>query len=1043
MAGADGTELAAARASLRARTRADEARAAAALLAAYPLDGPARRRVEARAAGFVNGARAARRRFGGVDDFLLEYGLDTGEGVALMCLAEALLRVPDAGTADRLIADKLAGVDWERHLGHSDSLFVNASTWALLLTGEVVAAEAAVPERPASLLSRLVARLGEPVVRAAVIQAMRVLGGQFVMGRSIAEGLERAAAEAHETGARHSFDMLGEAARTQADADRYLGAYERAIAAIARAEGAGDPVAGPGLSVKLSALDPRFEWVQRGRAVPAVAGHLAGLARACKAAGIGLTVDAEEAERLEPMLDVVAAVAADRALAGWDGFGLAVQAYQKRAPDVIGWLAALSRATGRRLTVRLVKGAYWDSEIKRAQERGLDGYPVFTRKAATDVSWLVCAGQLLADPRAFYPQFATHNAHSVAAVLELAGARRDWEFQRLHGMGEPLYHQLAGDEAPAVRVYAPVGSHEDLLPYLVRRLLENGANASFVHRLRDDSLPVASVVADPAARLAATGPSPHPKIVLPRDLYGTERVNSAGLDLADPVQADALLAAMDAAVTGDWRAAPLIDGAARDGEAKAMLDPSDRRRRVGAVVPAGARDVTDAVGAAAAAFDAWEATPARERAAILDRAAAAVEAAHARLAAMIVREGGRTVADALSEVRETVDFCRYYAARARADFAAPLPLPGPTGEANTLALRGRGVFACIAPWNFPLSIFTGQVVAALAAGNTVVAKPAGQTPLVAAAVVGLLHEAGVPGGALALLPGGVGAALVADSRIAGVAVTGSTATARAIDRTLAAKDGPIAPLIAETGGLNAMLVDATALPEQVVDDTIASAFRSAGQRCSALRVLWLQEEIADRIEAMLAGAMAALVVGDPMDLATDVGPLIDAAARDALAAHEATLAGKGRLIGRAPLDPALAARGAFFAPSAWVLRPEDLPDREVFGPILHIARWPAGALDATIDRINAPGYGLTLGVHSRIDAVHRRVAARARAGNIYVNRSIIGAVVGTQPFGGEGLSGTGPKAGGPRYLHRFAVERTLAVNTAAAGGNAALVALEE
>jgi RHH-type proline utilization regulon transcriptional repressor/proline dehydrogenase/delta 1-pyrroline-5-carboxylate dehydrogenase len=962
-----------------------------------------------------------------------------------MCLAEALLRIPDAETADALIKDKLGSGEWEKHLGTSESLFVNASTWALMLTGRIMRFGTDETRDLAGVLRRLVAKSGEPVIRQAVIQAMRILGRQFVMGRTIEEALERARA-LEKRGYRYSYDMLGEAARTMRDADRYDRAYHGAIAAIGAAAGKRGPIESPGISVKLSALHPRYEFAQRERVMAELVPRLKALALAAKQVDIGFTVDAEEAERLDLSLDVIEALSGDPDLAGWNGFGLAIQAYQKRCIHLIDWLADMARRHRRRLMVRLVKGAYWDSEIKWSQERGLRGYPVFTRKLSTDVSYLACARKLLADPSAFYPQFATHNAHSLAAVLEMAGNRRDFEFQRLHGMGEALYDQIVGPDklGLAARIYAPVGGHEDLLAYLVRRLLENGANTSFVNRIVDEKAPIEELIADPVARVRRLPVKPHPRIPLPADLYGGGRRNSRGIDLTDLDELVPLSDAMAAAIDG-WAAAPTIGGVARGGTARPVINPADQRQAVGEVIEVGRQEVGDALTRAVREALAWAATPAGERAACLERAADLMEQNRPLLMAMCVREAGKTIPDALAEVREAVDFCRYYAQRAREDFAAPLALPGPTGERNQIALHGRGVFACISPWNFPLAIFTGQVTAALAAGNAVIAKPAEQTPLIAAAAVRLLHQAGVPADALHLLPGdgpGVGAPLVADPRVAGVAFTGSTETARAINQVLAARPGPIVPLVAETGGQNVMIVDSSALPEQVVRDVLISSFQSAGQRCSALRVLFVQEDIAERLEEMLVGAMAELRVGDPALLSTDVGPVIDAAAKETLEAHARRMAQEGQLLHCVPLGPDTE-HGSFVAPRAFRIDRLDRLEREVFGPILHVIRFAGDRLDQVLDAVNATGYGLTLGIHSRIDSTVQHIHARLRVGNAYVNRNMIGAVVGVQPFGGEGLSGTGPKAGGPRYLHRFATERTLTIDTTAAGGNASLLSLQE
>lgn len=1021
---------------VRAALLADETACDLALIEAARLAPDARARVEATASRLVAGVREHRSRLGDLDAFLGEYRLSTQEGVVLMCLAEALLRIPDPDTADRLIRDKIGSADWAAHLGRSGSAFVNASTWALMLTGRLMRLD-----EPEGTLGRLAARAGEPLVREALVRAMRIMGRQYVMGRTIDEALERAR-EAERRGFRHSFDMLGEAARTADDARRYFDAYAAAIAAIGKAAGGRGPVEGPGLSVKLSALHPRFEYAQRGRVLRELAPRLLELARLARDAGIGLTVDAEEAERLDLSLDVIRVIVSEPSLAGWEGFGLAVQAYQKRARPLLDWLEELARASRRRLTVRLVKGAYWDTEVKRAQERGLAGYPVFTRKAATDVSYLACARRLLEAPAAFHPQFATHNAHTVAAVLEMAGGRTDWEYQRLHGMGEALYAQVVakdGLDRPC-RTYAPVGSHEDLLPYLVRRLLENGANTSFVNRIADDKVPLAAIVTDPVAALEALPDKPNPRIPPPAELFPGRR-NSRGWDLSDPLAVAELDRALERAGRGEYAAHPVIAGSEIVADAPVdLLDPSDWRRVVGQVSTALPEDVAHAVNHAVDAARSWDSLGGAARAAILERAADLYEAAAPELMWLAVREAGKTIPDAVAELREAVDFLRYYAVQARLRFTG-MPLPGVTGESNRLSLHGRGVFACISPWNFPLAIFTGQVAAALAAGNAVVAKPAEQTPLIAARAVRLLHEAGVPAEALHLLPGDgrVGAWLTADPRVAGVAFTGSTETARAINRALAAREGPIAPLVAETGGLNAMIVDSSALPEQVVADVVESAFRGTGQRCSALRILFLQDDVHARITDMLAGAAMELSIGDPMLLSTDIGPVIDRPALEALEAHSARMAREGRLLFQAP-PPEAAAHGTFFAPRAFVLDRPELLTAEVFGPILHVVPYAADRLDAVLDAVAATGYGLTLGVHSRIDAIAERIRARLPVGNVYVNRSMIGAVVESQPFGGEGLSGTGPKAGGPHYLYRFATERVVSVNTAAAGGNPSLLA---
>ncbi|MCU0976029.1 MAG: bifunctional proline dehydrogenase/L-glutamate gamma-semialdehyde dehydrogenase PutA [Steroidobacteraceae bacterium] len=1025
---------------------ADETAVVQQLLPLARLDDAGRAAVEREAVTLVQAVRAARRGAAGIEAFLQQYDLGSREGVILMCIAEALLRIPDADTADRLIADKISGGRWEDHLGAADSLFVNASTWGLMLTGRLVRPESADLADPGSFIRRLAGRLGEPVVRAAFRQAMKIMGHQFVMGRTIGEALKRASTGS-ERRYRHTFDMLGESALTLRDADRYFEAYCAAIQAVAGITRPGEaPEAAPSISVKLSALHPRYEYAQRAAVLGRLGPQLESLATQAMQAGVALTIDAEEADRLELQLELLDRLLAAPALAGYGGLGLAVQAYQKRAPDVLRWLAHRADETGMQVNVRLVKGAYWDAEIKRGQERGHPGYPVFTRKPNTDVCYLACARLLLTGTRRLYPQFASHNAHTVAWVSHVARENgRAFEFQRLHGMGEELYDGLKDEQGEPLpcRVYAPVGSHEDLLPYLVRRLLENGANTSFVNRIVDESVPAAAVVRDPVLEVESFEAIPHPRIPLPAALFGAERKNSAGLNLADPAEQAKLAAACAAAAAKPWRAAPVVGGRERAGTARRLVNPARIEELVGEVLEADGSLVGEALSLARAAQPAWDRRPAAQRAAILEKAAEAFEANTGLLVALCVREAGKTVPDSIAELREAVDFLRYYAARAREEFAKPLPLPGPTGESNALELHGRGVFGCISPWNFPLAIFTGQVAAALVAGNAVLAKPAEQTPLVAAVAVRLLHAAGVPGDVLHFLPGDgatVGARMTSDPRLDGVAFTGSTETARLIARALAARDAPLATLIAETGGQNAMIVDSSALLEQVVHDAITSAFNAAGQRCSALRVLFLQEDIADRALGLLAGAMDLLNLGDPALLSTDVGPVIDPEARAVLEAHAARIVQGARWHHRVALGPGHAG-GHFVAPLAVEIPGIGSLTREVFGPILHVVRYRADDIDAVIDSINGTGYGLTLGVHSRIEGFVRRVAQRAAVGNVYVNRNMIGAVVGVQPFGGCGLSGTGPKAGGPRYLHRFATERTVTNNTVAMGGNAALLSL--
>ncbi|MEJ8567514.1 bifunctional proline dehydrogenase/L-glutamate gamma-semialdehyde dehydrogenase PutA [Elongatibacter sediminis] len=1025
----------------------DEERVVMRLLEAARLDAGSARRVAQTAEALVQQVRDRVDDQGVMEAFMVEYDLSSEEGVVLMCLAEALLRIPDDDTAEKLIADKLSDADWESHIGRSSSILVNASTWGLMLTGRLVS----LPERATSnfrsTIARLVNRSGEPVVRTAIRQAMRILGHQYVMGRTIEEAMERSQ-QKNNRRYRYSFDMLGEAALTARDAERYMAAYRDAIAAVGDRHDCEDIHAAPSISVKLSALHPRFEFAQRERVLPDLVPRVLELARLARANRMALTIDTEEADRLLLTLDVFGRVLAEPALDGWNGLGLALQSYQKRATAVIDWLADRARRSKRRIPVRLVKGAYWDTEIKLAQVEGYSGYPVFTRKPNTDVSYIACAKALLADRQAFYPQFATHNAHTIAVVNELAGDRLDFEFQRLHGMGADLYGVVLASEGfhDACRVYAPVGSHEDLLPYLVRRLLENGANTSFVNRIVDASLPAAEVVSDPVSKVTGTRPVAHPGIPLPQDIYGEARPNARGVNLANEIEVDELAERMQKFARSRWDVTPLLAGDMIS-EATATVDncnpalPSDV---VGTVRDATADEVVAAIGVACDFAPHWDRTPVEERAAALVRAADAMEDNLPEFMALCAREAGKTVRDSISEVREAVDFLRYYAMRARKDFGEPQVLPGPTGEHNQLSLHGRGVFACISPWNFPLAIFTGQVSAALAAGNAVLAKPAEQTPAIAAAAVRLLHAAGVPREALQLLPGdgaSVGGILTTDPRIDGVAFTGSTETARLINRSLANRDAPLAALIAETGGQNAMIVDSSALPEQVVKDVISSAFLSAGQRCSALRVLYLQVDVADRILEVLEGSVTELVVGDPRRMSTDVGPVIDTDALDMLQAHARRMEKEARLIARARVPDSLC--GHFFAPCAFEIDGIGQLEREVFGPILHVVRYRSRDLDRVIDDINAANYGLTLGVHSRIDRTQMHVASRIRAGNRYVNRNMTGAVVGVQPFGGERLSGTGPKAGGPHYMHRFATERTLTVNTAAVGGNASLLALDD
>jgi RHH-type proline utilization regulon transcriptional repressor/proline dehydrogenase/delta 1-pyrroline-5-carboxylate dehydrogenase len=994
----------------------------------------AERRIDALATRLIQAIRSHSGGLGGIEDFLHAYSLSTQEGLALMVMAEALLRVPDADTTDQLIEDKLAGRDWAHPDQKGDTLLVAASAWTLGISARLITPG----ETPENLIESLARRLGQPALRLATRQAMRLLGSHFVHGQTISEALERASSDPEH---RFSFDMLGEGARTAKDAERYFHSYAHAIEAIGKSSNATSLYERPGISVKLSALHPRFEAVSEDRVIRELGPRLLELARKAKAYELPFTVDAEEADRLELSLQMIGNVLRDSSLVGWDGFGLAVQAYQKRAGAVITWLTDAAEALSRRLMIRLVKGAYWDTEVKRAQERGLSDYPVFTRKPMTDLCYMDCVSLLLKARPRLYPQFATHNALTVASVIEQAGGVSDYEFQRLHGMGVELYDALRADYPDVeCRVYAPVGGHRDLLAYLVRRLLENGANTSFVSVSADPSIPIETILMRPRAWIASVAHARHPKIPLPRDLYAPERKNSPGVEFGDRAALHGLLA--EIAEARPVRAAhSIISGKERRGQTRAVLSPSNGEP-IGEVSEANESIAHDAMTAAQAGFAHWSATPVEDRARILDHAADLLDQRRGAFIALLQNEGGKTLDDCVAEWREAIDYCRYYAAQARRTLV-PRMMPGPTGESNELRYRGRGVFVCIAPWNFPLAIFLGQVTAALAAGNTVVAKPAEQTPLVAYQAVRLLHDAGVPTTALHLVlgDGKIGAVLTGDARVAGVAFTGSTDVGRIINRVLAAKEGPIVPFIAETGGINAMIVDATALPEQVTDDAVGSVFRSAGQRCSALRLLCVQEHVADHIFDMVAGAAATLTLGDPRDPATHVGPVIDAESKQRLdgwiAKHET------RIRYRWDKDHAMPARGLFVPPTIIELsRASDLQE-EVFGPILHVVRFHAHELHRLLDEIDGNGTGLTLGIHSRIDARVNEIANRLANGNVYVNRNMIGAVVGTQPFGGTRLSGTGPKAGGPNYLRRFATEQVIAINTAASGGNASLLAVEE
>ncbi len=954
-----------------------------------------------------------------IQAFLQKYTLSSEEGVALMCLAEALLRIPDKATADQLISDRLSAANWDKHTDQgSDSLFANAASWSLAFTGKLLSPTT--NSTPTSsfknTLKQLLARTSAPLVRPMVMQGMKMLGQQFVIGESIEDALSHASS-AKPHGYRYSYDMLGEAAKTQHDAQRYFETYLHAIETIGKKTENQDPITGPGISIKLSALHPRYEFSQYERVMTELLPRLIQLAEAAAEKNMGFTIDAEEANRLTLSLALFEKLVEHPALSGWQGLGLAVQAYQKRAPMVIDWLTTLAKQHQRRIMVRLIKGAYWDTEIRQSQLEGLAGYPVFTRKHTTDLCWIACAKKLLAHPDCFYPQFGTHNAYSVAVILALTKniTPSDFEFQCLYGMGETLYNNLVTDHA--CRIYAPVGTHQDLLSYLVRRLLENGANSSFIHLMTDESCPIEKIIEDPVAKTTQLSFIPHPHIPLPRLIYGPERLNALGMDLTDKILLENLKTTMDAFAT----------------DSAALFHTT----------PATTESLEIMLQTACDAKKTWGNTPLTERATLLKKAADLFEKNTPQLMTLLCLEGKKQLADCLSEVRETIDFCRYYALQAEKTLAKQI-LTGPTGELNELSLHPRGVIACISPWNFPLAIFTGQITAALVCGNTVIAKPAEQTPRIAAFAIQLLHEAGIPKDALQLARGSgaiIGARLAEDTRVDGIMFTGSTETARRINQTLATRDGPIVPFIAETGGQNAMIVDSSALPEQVVTDVIQSAFNSAGQRCSALRVLFLQEDVAPRILDMLAGAMQELQLGDPSLLATDIGPVIDHAALTSLENHRESMLKNAKLICEVPAKNL--PEGNFFRPCVFELDSLSLLKGEVFGPILHVIRYAAKELDNVLDSIRQTGYGLTLGIHSRIQSKIRDIAERMPVGNIYVNRNMIGATVGVQPFGGEGLSGTGPKAGGPHYLTRLCVERTLSINMTAAGGNTTLVSLKE
>lgn len=981
-----------------------------------------------------------------IDSLLQEYRLDTQEGILLMCLAEALMRIPDKHTADALIHDKMSVADWQKHVGRSESTLVNASTWGLMLTGRVVKMDKRLDGSPSSIWKRLVKRSGEPVIRSAMYQAMAIMGRQFVLGRDIREAL-RNARDYRDNGYTYSFDMLGEAAMTRDDAARYLRDYRDAIKAVGADTYPRGNSPAPSISIKLSALHPRYEVAQEARVVDELANTLIDLLGTARANSVSITIDAEEMDRLELSLRLFEKVFSSDVVRGWGGLGMVIQAYSKRALPVLCWLNRLAREQGDEIPIRLVKGAYWDTEIKRCQQLGLDAYPVFTRKEATDTSYLACLRYLLSEYTrgALYPQLASHNAHTVASVLAIARNRgRPLEFQRLHGMGDALYKTILGELDYPVRIYAPVGAHKDLLPYLVRRLLENGANSSFVHRLVDAETRVDDLVQDPVQQLQKYAALPNDRIPLPPRIFGAERVNSRGLNLHAGAHLIPLLERLGRWREAQWEGGPIINGERRSaGKRQCIQAPYDQSQAVGGVVWSNAAQIAEAVDVASDGFQRWNDAPVDERAGCLERFANLLETHLDELMALCAREAGKTLQDGIDEVREAVDFCRYYAVQGRHRFARATPLPGPTGERNELYLEGRGVFLCISPWNFPLAIFTGQIMAALVSGNAVIAKPAEQTSLIAFRAVELMLEAGFPADVVQFLPGDgatIGDRLASDPRIAGVAFTGSTRVAKLLNRSLAQREGAIVPLIAETGGQNAMIVDSSALPEQVVQDVIHSAFASAGQRCSALRVLYLQKDVAQRMETLLAGAMAELSIGDPGLHSTDMGPVIDERAQSGLQAHLAELEKNARFIASVKL-PTACQSGFYIPPSAYGIDSIRQLDKEHFGPILHVVRYAAENLDHVIDDINQAGYGLTLGIHSRSESTASYIEKRVKVGNTYINRNQIGAVVGVQPFGGRGLSGTGPKAGGPNYLVRFATERMRTTNTTAVGGNASLLSL--
>ncbi|MBS0358623.1 MAG: bifunctional proline dehydrogenase/L-glutamate gamma-semialdehyde dehydrogenase PutA [Proteobacteria bacterium] len=1024
--------------------RKDETKAVADLLQQVNLTPDMQKRIASRARQLIEAIRQQNLTQGQAEALFVEYPLNSSAGIALMSLAEALLRIPDHETADHLIQDKLTGINWNEHTGQSEGFFSKLNQFALAFTGKILKND----KEAKSFKGRLkkwVSKGSEPIIRTAVNQQIKSLSHHFVLAETT-EAAMKEAKKYEEKGYLFSYDMLGESAFTQEDAERYFESYQAAILKISeKAKGLALHQM-PAISIKLSALHPRYEFAQKERVLEELTLKLFSLIQSAKQANMGLMIDAELAEHLDLSLDLVEKIFADAALGGWQGFGIVVQAYQKRAPEVIDWIIELAKKSQRRIPVRLVKGAYWDTEIKLAQMQGLEDFPVYTRKGTTDVSYLCCAQKILKNTEWIYPQFATHNAYTVATIVELAGDYRDFEFQCLYGMGYSLYEQVTPKDKLNIpcRIYAPIGHYEDLLPYLVRRILENGANSAFVNQIFNHKIPVDDLIQNPITLVENYEPKVHPKISLPNEIF-TNRLNSKGLALTDVLILEELQSQLIKAAEKPWSVAPIVCGHEHIDGGHPVYSPNQNDQIIGKVKEATKEEVETALQAAHEIAKDWANTPVSTRAHYLEKTADLFEQHRSELMTLLIREAGKTIPDALSEVREATDFCRYYAQLARSQFENPVVFKGYTGEHNEMIYRGRGIKVCISPWNFPLAIFTGQVVAALAAGNCVLAKPAGQTPLVAGLVVRLLHVAGVPANVLHLLPGKgstVGQQLISDERIAGVIFTGSTETAKNINQTLAGRQGSIVPFIAETGGQNAMIVDSSALPEQVVRDVIRSAFGSAGQRCSALRVLFLQEDIADKVLKMLIGAVAELQCGDPSFLRTDCGPVIDANAKKELQAHAERMNKEAKLLYKFPLKDEQN-KGHYFSPHIYELNDLSELTREVFGPILHVIRYKAKDLDRIIASINATGYGLTLGIHSRIESKVTYIQGLTHVGNCYVNRNMIGAVVGLQPFGGERLSGTGPKAGGPNYLLRLCHERSVCVDTTAAGGNASLITLED